>query len=110
MKLQEIADKRGVSVPHIHRVITEELAKESAGALSLQAVLTYIDRGPGLAGLLNPPGGISPLVLIRLFQQAPICWGESWLGGLERSACFASPYRSWTCARSRDRARFGTPP
>ncbi len=50
------------------------------------------------------------LMLIRLFQQAPICWGQSWLGGLGSSACPASPYRSWTCARSRDRARFGTQP
>ena len=50
------------------------------------------------------------LMFIRLFQQAPLCWGRFLLGALERSACFAFPYRSWTCAWPRVLAGFGMPP
>ena len=59
---------------------------------------------------INPNGRTgSRVMLIRLFQQAPICCGRPWRGGLEGSARFASPYRSWTCALSQAPARFGTP-
>lgn len=50
------------------------------------------------------------LMLVRLFQHNTIACGLSLIGALKTFARSACPHRSRICARSRDRARFGTQP